>query len=140
MSIREIPECVVEGVEVINEMRDVESEFKSEYEPTPLSRSLIALDPAISTAQCEEKIKKIKKNAQVALSGDIKGIRSLFENKRSILRRNYEESLRMIDRAEVVAVEDYFENMFGQSQTWFSRTGSLVRWLLGYHKPKSITN
>ena len=115
-------------------MSDNEGEFLLEYEPSALSRSLIALDPAVTTPECESKIKGLRIQAQDALLSDIQNIRSMFAAKRDELRRSYEASLSQVDQAEVVAVRSYFESMFAHNQSWLSRVGTLVGWLFGGSK------
>ena len=123
-------------------MTDHDDDFVLEYAPTKLSRSLIALDPAVTTPECEHRIDTLRVKAQQALLKDITSIRSLFEEKREHLRKSYEASLKLVDEAEVASVKSYFESMFDRNQSWASRMNTLVKWVFGYTnttKVKRIT-
>lgn len=108
-------------------------EFSLDYEPSKMSRSLIALDPAVATPKCERLIKELEQQSQHALAANIKGIRNLFGKKRDALRRKYEASLREIDEQEVSAIRSYFCSMFA-NQSFLQRTGTMLRWMLGRTK------
>lgn len=110
---------------------DSDDDFKLEFEPSEVSRSLIALDPAVTTPRCESAINNLTTRAQSAVASDIRSIRGMFEQKRDELRRSYESSLKLIDQSEVDAVESYFISMFERNQSWISRTRTMMRWMLG---------